>query len=631
MMWVGATGAGRSSAVPLPAPRPPRRRPPLRRRVASACARGARPPPCRPASSGPRRAAPQPVSASAARRRGRPGAAGVVAVPRTLTSCTHVGPPGLVVSVAPVRRPGGHGPGCRDPVPKRSRSGLGTASETSRRRMQPFRTAPQRTGPPAMSSSSAAASRVSPPPTGCSAAASRVTAPGGHRPARRQAAAPARSRAPASTSAPSRCSPAAPRPSPWPAPSASATGSSRPPPPPPPLWTRGALRPMPKGHVMGVPGDRRGPRRSALADEGLARIERERDLPPHRGRRRRRGRRVRRRPARPRGRRPAGGAAARRGVRGRRVPHLDARRRPPALRGRPDARAPCTRASATSRRRAAAQPSRPGRSSWASRAASARLPLAVAEAVRARGGEIRHRDARRTGCAVADGRLAGPSPTTGSIDGRRAWSSPPPPGPPPRLLAAESPGGRRRAARRVEYASMALVTLAFRRADLHRAARGQRLPRAARRRPHHQGVHLLQPEVGLDRRRGPGPVRAAHLRRPVRRRRRSSSARTPSWSTSRWPTSARRPAWPPGPSRLDGHPLGRRAAAVPGRPPRARRPHPRATSPSCRASRSAARRTTASASRPASRARTRPRPTVIARCGTLRHPGAEHCIGGAGE
>ncbi|MFJ3623539.1 protoporphyrinogen oxidase [Streptomyces iakyrus] len=44
------------------------------------------------------------------------------------------------------------------------------------------------------------------------------------------------------------------------------------------LWTRGALRPFPKGHVMGVPGTA-----SALAgvvsEEGLARIERDADLP----------------------------------------------------------------------------------------------------------------------------------------------------------------------------------------------------------------------------------------------------------------------------------------------------------------------------------------------------------------
>ncbi|WP_328672058.1 protoporphyrinogen oxidase [Streptomyces sp. NBC_00328] len=44
------------------------------------------------------------------------------------------------------------------------------------------------------------------------------------------------------------------------------------------LWTRGTLRPMPKGHVMGVPGSA-----SAVADvlseEGLRRIERDADLP----------------------------------------------------------------------------------------------------------------------------------------------------------------------------------------------------------------------------------------------------------------------------------------------------------------------------------------------------------------
>ncbi|WP_335938798.1 protoporphyrinogen oxidase [Streptomyces sp. PTD5-9] len=45
------------------------------------------------------------------------------------------------------------------------------------------------------------------------------------------------------------------------------------------VWTRDALRPMPKGHVMGVPGDP-----AALGDvispEGLARIAQERDLTP---------------------------------------------------------------------------------------------------------------------------------------------------------------------------------------------------------------------------------------------------------------------------------------------------------------------------------------------------------------
>lgn len=47
------------------------------------------------------------------------------------------------------------------------------------------------------------------------------------------------------------------------------------------LWTRGALRPMPRGHVIGVPGDL-GPLAASgvLSPEGLARIEAEAALPP---------------------------------------------------------------------------------------------------------------------------------------------------------------------------------------------------------------------------------------------------------------------------------------------------------------------------------------------------------------
>ncbi|MFI6930859.1 protoporphyrinogen oxidase [Streptomyces sp. NPDC050287] len=44
------------------------------------------------------------------------------------------------------------------------------------------------------------------------------------------------------------------------------------------LWTRGALRPMPKGHVMGVPGTAAA-LAGVLSEEGLARIERDADLP----------------------------------------------------------------------------------------------------------------------------------------------------------------------------------------------------------------------------------------------------------------------------------------------------------------------------------------------------------------
>ncbi|MCX5417377.1 protoporphyrinogen oxidase [Streptomyces sp. NBC_00059] len=45
------------------------------------------------------------------------------------------------------------------------------------------------------------------------------------------------------------------------------------------VWTRDALRPMPKGHVMGVPGDPEA-LSGVLSAEGLARIAEERDLTP---------------------------------------------------------------------------------------------------------------------------------------------------------------------------------------------------------------------------------------------------------------------------------------------------------------------------------------------------------------
>ncbi|MEU1936725.1 protoporphyrinogen oxidase [Streptomyces coeruleorubidus] len=44
------------------------------------------------------------------------------------------------------------------------------------------------------------------------------------------------------------------------------------------IWTRSALRPMPKGHVMGVPGTAAA-LSGVLSDEGLARIDRDAELP----------------------------------------------------------------------------------------------------------------------------------------------------------------------------------------------------------------------------------------------------------------------------------------------------------------------------------------------------------------
>ncbi|MCF2434907.1 hypothetical protein LV779_10345 [Streptomyces thinghirensis] len=134
------------------------------------------------------------------------------------------------------------------------------------------------------------------------------------------------------------------------------------------LWTRGALRPMPKGHVMGVPGTA-----AALADvlsEGGPRPHRaRRRTAPHRGRRRRGRGGVRGGAPRPRGRRPPRRTIAGRRLRGRRLPHLPALGRAPALRGRPH-HTSLTEAVRALQGRTATSP-RAGPSSWASRAASA--------------------------------------------------------------------------------------------------------------------------------------------------------------------------------------------------------------------------------------------------------------------
>ncbi|UGQ13785.1 protoporphyrinogen oxidase [Yinghuangia sp. ASG 101] len=48
------------------------------------------------------------------------------------------------------------------------------------------------------------------------------------------------------------------------------------------LWTRGALRPMPRGHIMGVPGDIAALARSGvLSREGLVRVPVDCTMPPH--------------------------------------------------------------------------------------------------------------------------------------------------------------------------------------------------------------------------------------------------------------------------------------------------------------------------------------------------------------
>ncbi|MFJ4816154.1 protoporphyrinogen oxidase [Streptomyces sp. NPDC088801] len=223
------------------------------------------------------------------------------------------------------------------------------------------------------------------------------------------------------------------------------------------LWTRGALRPFPKGHVMGVPGTA-----SALAgvvsEEGLARIERDAELPRTEvgddvavGEfvAERLGREVVDRLLEPMLGGVYAGDAYRISMRSA-VPQLFqvARTHTSLTAGVRELQAKAAAAQQT------------GPVFMGIRGGIGTLPLAVADSVRARGGEILTRtpvtELRRTpegGWQVRSGErewladavvLAAPAPAAA------------------RLLRAENPGAAAELDG-VEYASMALVTLAYRR------------------------------------------------------------------------------------------------------------------------------------------------------------------------
>ncbi|GAA2307294.1 protoporphyrinogen oxidase [Streptomyces hawaiiensis] len=223
------------------------------------------------------------------------------------------------------------------------------------------------------------------------------------------------------------------------------------------LWTRGALRPFPKGHVMGVPGTA-----SALAgvlsEEGLARIEQDAELPRTEvgddvavGEfvARRLGREVVDRLLEP----MLGGVYAGDAYR------ISMRSAVPQLFQVARTHTSLTAGVRELQAKAAAS-QQTGPVFMGIRGGIGTLPLAVADSVRARGGEILTRtpvtELRRTpeGWQVASGEqewradaviVAAPAPAAA------------------RLLGAENPGAAAELDA-VEYASMALVTLAYRRA-----------------------------------------------------------------------------------------------------------------------------------------------------------------------
>ncbi|WP_329333560.1 protoporphyrinogen oxidase [Streptomyces sp. NBC_00663] len=225
------------------------------------------------------------------------------------------------------------------------------------------------------------------------------------------------------------------------------------------IWTRGALRPMPKGHVMGVPGTASA-LEGVLSDEGLARIERDADLPRTEvgddvavGEyvAARLGREVVDRLIEP----LLGGVYAGDAYR------LSMRSAVPQLFQAARTHTSLTEAVREIQAKAAAnQQTGPVFMGLAGGVGS--LPLAVADSVRARGGEI------ITGAPVTELRREGAEGWRVAAGDRVLHADsvvvavPAPAA--ARLLRPEAPEAAAELAA-VEYASMALVTLAYRRAD----------------------------------------------------------------------------------------------------------------------------------------------------------------------
>ncbi|KOY55685.1 protoporphyrinogen oxidase [Streptomyces sp. XY332] len=230
------------------------------------------------------------------------------------------------------------------------------------------------------------------------------------------------------------------------------------------LWTRGALRPMPRGHVMGVPGDLAPLAASGvLSAEGLARIEAERELPPAEIGEdvavgeyvaARLGHEVVDRLVEPLLGGVYAGNAYRISMRAA-VPQLFEAARTHASLG--------DGVRALQHRAAAQQPEQAGRPVFSGiDGGIGRLPQAVAEACRAAGARISTGTAVRELLRTAGGwRVV----TGAEVIDADAVVLAVPAGPAARLLDGHAPAAAAEL-RTVEYASMALVTMAFRRSEL---------------------------------------------------------------------------------------------------------------------------------------------------------------------
>lgn len=238
------------------------------------------------------------------------------------------------------------------------------------------------------------------------------------------------------------------------------------------LWTRGALRPMPRGHVMGVPGDTAPLAASGvLSAEGLARIAADTALPPTEVGEdvavgeyvaARMGREVVDRLVEP----LLGGVYAGDAYR------ISMRAAVPALYEAIRTHATLTESvgalqSGAAARAAAERTTVTGAAATGSFFAGisggiGRLPLAVADACRAAGARILTGTPAGEILRTPDGwRITTPD----EVLDADAVVLATPAGPAARLLGALAPAAAT-ALREAEYASMALVTMAFRRSDL---------------------------------------------------------------------------------------------------------------------------------------------------------------------
>ncbi|WP_320783607.1 protoporphyrinogen oxidase [Streptomyces sp. CRN 30] len=231
------------------------------------------------------------------------------------------------------------------------------------------------------------------------------------------------------------------------------------------IWTRGALRPMPKGHVMGVPGTASAVA-GVLSEEGLARVERDTgldrteigdDVAVGEYVAARVGREVVDRLVEP----LLGGVYAGDAYR------ISMRSAVPQLFEAARTHTSLTAAVRAIQGRTAAAPAPAGPVFMGVEGGVGTLPLAVADSVRARGGEILTgtpvTELRRTGTTDADagawrvvagGRVLHADAVVVAVPAPAAAG----------LLRAEAPAAASELAA-VEYASMALVTLAYRRAE----------------------------------------------------------------------------------------------------------------------------------------------------------------------